>query len=54
MRTKFLLESLKVRDHLEYLSVNGRIILKLIVGKYVWRVYIGLIWLRIETGDGLK
>jgi hypothetical protein len=37
----------------EYLGVDGRILLKLILGKQVWRVWIGLIWLRIGTGGRL-
>jgi hypothetical protein len=35
MRTKFWSESLKGRDHLEYLDVNGRIILRWILGNEV-------------------
>jgi hypothetical protein len=39
---------LRDRDHLEYLGLNGRIILKLIkCGMGAWT---GLIWLRIKTG----
>lgn len=34
MRIKFLLESVKVRDHLEDLDVVGRIILRLILRKF--------------------
>jgi len=39
------------RDHLEYLDVNGRIILKLIFkcGMGAWT---RVIWLRKETGGG--
>ena len=39
------------RDHLEYLGVNGRTILKLIFkcGMGAWT---GLIWLRTKTGGG--
>jgi len=33
MFTKFLLENLKGRDHLEDLGVNGKIILEWILGK---------------------
>jgi hypothetical protein len=53
MRTQFWLESLKGRDHSEYLSVDGRIILKLISGKKHRRVWIRFIWLRIGTGEGI-
>lgn len=39
------------RDHLEYLGVNARLILKLIFkrGMGAWT---GRIWLRTETGGG--
>jgi hypothetical protein len=40
------------RNHTEDLGVDGRIILKLILGKHFWRVWIGFIWLRIGTGGG--
>jgi hypothetical protein len=43
------LKSLKGIGNLEELSVDGRIILKLISRKWVWA---GLIWLRIGTGSG--
>jgi hypothetical protein len=35
MCTKFWLESLKGRDHSEYLGVAGRIILKCMLGKRI-------------------
>jgi hypothetical protein len=47
------LESLKGRDHSEDLGADGRIILKCVLGKEGWRVWIGFIWLRIGTGGGL-
>jgi hypothetical protein len=47
------LESLKRRDHSENLGVDGRIILKLILGIQAWSVWIGFIWLRIWTGGEL-
>jgi hypothetical protein len=53
MYTKFWLESLKGRDRSEDLHVDGRIILKLIFRKSGERVWIGLIWIRIETDGGL-
>jgi hypothetical protein len=34
MRTEFWLENLKARDHSEDLSVDGRMILKFMLGKY--------------------
>jgi hypothetical protein len=49
MHAIFWVESLKGKDHSEDLSVgeNGRIILKLILGKQGWGVWIEFIWLRI-------
>jgi hypothetical protein len=35
------MESLKGKDHLEDLRIDGRIILKWISGKYRWKVWIG-------------
>jgi hypothetical protein len=37
--TKFGSENLKVRDHSEYLGVDERIILELILKEWVWRVW---------------
>jgi hypothetical protein len=51
-RTILRLESVKGRDHLEDLDVDGRIVLKLILRKQGWRVWIGLIWLGIDTSEG--
>jgi hypothetical protein len=48
---KIWLENLKGRDHSEDLNENGRIILKWILGKYAFGVWIGFIWLRIGTGS---
>jgi hypothetical protein len=41
------------RDYSGDLGVDGRIILKLILRKQSWRVWIGFIWLRIGTAGGL-
>ena len=40
------------RDHLEDLGLGRRIILKLVF-KMDGEAWIGLLWLRMETGDGL-
>jgi hypothetical protein len=39
--------------HSEDLGVDERIILKWMLGKQCWRVWIEFIWLRIETCGGL-
>ena len=50
MYTGFWLGHLRVRDHLEDPDVDGKIILKWIVGKWdVW-VWTGSSWLRIRRG----
>jgi hypothetical protein len=49
----FWLENLKGRDHLEDLSIDGRIILERILGKYDGNIWTGFIWLRIGTSGGL-
>jgi hypothetical protein len=46
-------ESQKVRDHWEGLDVGGWTILKCILERKYGIVWIGLIWLRIETSGGL-
>jgi hypothetical protein len=43
------LKNLKVRDQSEELGVEGRIILKWILGKQDEQMWTGFIWLRIET-----
>ena len=49
--TGFWCGDLKVRNHLEDLVVDGRIILKLIL-KWDGRSWTGLVWLRIGAGGG--
>jgi hypothetical protein len=48
MLTKSLLHILKRRDHLGDIFVDGRIILKRILKKWVERRWNGFIWLSIE------
>jgi hypothetical protein len=48
MRTAFLSENLKGRDHTKNLGVDGKIILEWIFGKYCGRM-----WFRTRTSDGL-
>jgi hypothetical protein len=54
MHTEFQLGSLKGRDRQEDLGVDGRIVLKWILGKYGWRVWIGFVWLRIGTSGKIS
>jgi hypothetical protein len=48
----FWLGNLKARDHLEHVDVDEKMILECILGKYFGRVWIGCIWLRIESSGG--
>jgi hypothetical protein len=52
MRKGFWLERLWGEDHSEDIGVDVRIILKSVLGKYVWRLCVGLIWLRIGIEGG--
>ena len=45
-------ETLRERDHLEFPGVDGRIILRWILGNWDVGVWTGSSWLRIETGGG--
>jgi hypothetical protein len=49
MHTGVWLESLKRRDNFEYEGIDGRIILKQILGKQGLRVWIEFLWFRIRT-----
>jgi hypothetical protein len=53
MNTISLSENLKGRDQAEDLGVYGRIILKYILEKWCGKLWIGCIWLRIETSGGI-
>jgi hypothetical protein len=52
MHTKGWLVSMKGRDHSDDLGLDGRIILKLILGKQGWRVWAGFISLSFGTVSG--
>jgi hypothetical protein len=43
-------ETLRERDHMKDLGVDGRIILKMILKKWVGEAWTGLLWLRVGTG----
>jgi hypothetical protein len=49
MNSKYLLDDLKGRDHVEDLSIDRKIILEWILGKRDGTVWSGCIWLRIGT-----
>jgi hypothetical protein len=51
MYTKFQSENLNGSNLLEYTDADGRIILKLILKKYVEMDYTRLIWLRIRRSN---
>jgi hypothetical protein len=38
------------RGHLEYLDVDGRVMLKLVFKNLDGETWTGLLWLRVETG----
>jgi len=48
--TGFWRGNLRERDHLEFLGIDGKILLRWIIRKWGVRVWTGLIWLRIGTG----
>jgi hypothetical protein len=52
VHTGFWWEDPREGDHLEDLSLDGRIILKFIFKKWDGRAWTGLIWLRIGTNGG--
>jgi hypothetical protein len=47
------LENLTVKDLLDDLGSDGRIALKWMLMKYGGRVWIGFIWLRMESSIGI-
>jgi hypothetical protein len=51
MNTQFKSESLKGRDHMDDLGMDGRILLS--IPKYCVQLRTGLIWMKIGTSDGL-
>ena len=53
IRTEFWWWSLKKRDHLEDLVVDGRIILKYIFKKWVREARTALLWFRVGKRGGL-
>jgi hypothetical protein len=51
--TRSASRSLKGRYHSEDLDIDGRIILKCVLGKQGGKVWTGFIWLRIGTSGGV-
>jgi hypothetical protein len=47
IHTKFWSENLKGRDHSEDLGVDGRIMMKCMLGKQDEKVWTGFIWLKV-------
>jgi hypothetical protein len=45
-------KDVKGRKHLEFIGIDGKIILKWILSKYGGRVWTGFIWLKIGTSSG--
>jgi len=52
-RIKFWLQSLKGRGHLDYLYIDGRIILEWIMGEESGKIWNGFSWLRVGSNAGL-
>ena len=50
---RVLLGNLRERELLEDPGIDGRIILRCVLRKWDGRAWIGLIWLRIGTDDGI-
>jgi hypothetical protein len=48
----FQWEDLMQRDDLEYTGIDGRIILKCILKKWIGEAWTGLVWLRMRRGGG--
>jgi hypothetical protein len=53
MRTKILSRNLKPGDHSENPGIDGKIVLKQILGKQIEKVLSGFMWLMIGTRFGL-
>jgi hypothetical protein len=51
--TKFWPENLKVRDHSEYIGIDWKTTLELILGRYGGKVWTGCIWFRIGASGGV-
>jgi hypothetical protein len=50
---KILVGKFEGKYHSEDLGIDGKIILECTLGKWGGRVWIGSIWLRIGTSDGV-
>jgi hypothetical protein len=52
VHTGFCWEDMRERIHFEDISVDGRIIIKLIIKKWDGEPWTGVLWLTIGTGGG--
>jgi hypothetical protein len=53
VHTGFWWRNMKERGQLEDLGMEGRIIIKCLLGRWDEKAWTGFIWVRIETSGGL-
>jgi hypothetical protein len=52
IREMFVVRNLEERGYLDDQGVNRKIVMESFINQSFGRAWIGLIWIRIETGDG--